>query len=145
MKIRGLLLLAIMIGGTYAMLQSFHDYDNKEFSVLLNSIKNPFTSLIITKASPIDFKLETWEIGDETKIKDLIDFLQDYHVRKLRPEEINMEDKIEEFKIMLKDDNGNEITIIINENLIIQNSLLYYEVVDGPLDVDWMVQFVLNK
>lgn len=145
MKIRGLLLLAIMIGGTYAMLQSFHDYDNKEFSVLLNSIKNPFTSLIITKASPLDLELEIWNTDDGTKIEDLISFLQDYHIRKLKPEEVNLEDKVEEFSIKLKDDNGNEMIIIINENLIIQNSLLYYEVVDGPLDMGWMVQFFLNK
>ena len=147
MKIRGLLLLAIMIGGAYAMLQSFHgyDYDDKEFTVLHDSITNPFTSLIITKASPVDSRFETWKTEDETKINDLIDFLQDYHVRKLNPKDIDTEDKIDEFSIILTDENGKEITIQINENLIIQNSLLYYEVVNGPLDIDWMVQFVLNK
>ncbi|MER2089310.1 MAG: hypothetical protein ABS920_06195 [Sporosarcina sp.] len=144
MKIRALLLVAIMIGGAYAMIQSFHDYDDTEFTVLLDSIKNPFTSLIITKSSPLDFKLETWQTDDEEKIENVIDFLQNYHVRKLKPEEIDTEDNINEFSIILTDVKGNEVIIKINENLIIQNSSLYYEFVDGPIDANWLVQFFLN-
>ena len=143
MKIRGLILIAIMIGGTYTMFQSFHDYDDKEFIVLVDSIKNPFTSLVLTKASPLGNNIEY--TNDEAKIESLLNFLQDYQIRKLKPEEIKMEDNIEEFSIMLQDEDGNEITIIINENLIIQNSLLYYKVVDGPLDVDWLAQLFINK
>ena len=142
MIIRGLILLAIMMGGTYAMFQSFHDYDDKEFIVLLDAIQNPFTSLILTKASPLGYNIEYTK--DEDKIESLLIFLQDYKIRKLKPEDIRLEDKIEEYSIMLQDEDGNEITIIINENLIIQNSLLYYEVVDGPLDVDWLVQLFIK-
>ena len=142
MIIRGLILLAIMLGGTYAMVQSFHDYDDKEFIVLLDAIQNPFTSLILTKASPLGYNSEYTK--DEDKIESLLDFLKDYKIRKLKPEDIRLEDNIEEYSIMLQDEDGNEITIILNENLIIQNSLLYYEVVDGPLDVDWLVQLFIK-
>ena len=72
-------------------------------------------------------------------------FLQSYHVKKLKAEEIDPHDSIDEFTIILKDSEGNSITISIAENLIIQNSQLYYEIVDGPLDVDWIVGFFVSN
>ena len=51
MKMRAFLLLIIMIGGTYAMIQSFHDYNEKEITELLTSTDRTFTSLIFSKPS----------------------------------------------------------------------------------------------
>ena len=43
MKIRALLLIAIMIMGTYAMIQVFLGYDKKEVTELLGATKSPFS------------------------------------------------------------------------------------------------------
>lgn len=145
MKLRALLLIAIMIGGTYAMIQSFHDYDEKEFAILLDSMKTPFIKLNFTQPPTFGSIPETWNVNDETVIESLLDFLKEYHVRKLKPGEINKADEINQFSINLSDEKGNKISIFANENLIIQNSSLYYEIVDGPLDVEWIVQFFISN
>ena len=87
----------------------------------------------------------TWNVSNETEIESLLEFLQDYHVRQLRPTEIGQVDVFEQFSISLKDENDNSISIIVNSNLVIQNGSHYYEIVDGPLDVDWLVTFFVNN
>ena len=81
----------------------------------------------------------------QVKLKVCLYFLQNYHVRKLTPEEIDPFDDIEQFSISLQDENGNTLSIIVTKNLIIQNSLLYYEIVDGPLNLDWLLQFFISN
>ena len=145
MKTRALLLIAIMIGGAYALMQSANDYDEKNFIALLDATQQPFISMIFTQPSTLGADEEVWNVDDTAEIDNLLTFLQDYHVRKLKPEEISVNDDIEHFSIHLQDADNNSITILVNENLIIQNASLYYEIVDGPLDVDWLVQFFIHN
>lgn len=145
MKMRALLLIVLMIGGTYGMIQTIQDYKEKEFVELLSSMNAPFNSLIFTKPSPVGPGAETWTVDEANEIENFLGFLQNYHVRKMKPEEINPHDDVNHFSISLQDENGNIISIMVSEDLIIQNSLLYYEVVDGPLDIDWLVQFFLKN
>ena len=125
MKMRAFLLLILMIGGTYAMIQSFQDYKEKALTELLSASDTPFTTLIFSKPSPDDDTPLTWNVSDET--------------------EIGQVDVFEQFSISLKDENDNSISIIVNSNLVIQNGSHYYEIVDGPLDVDWLVTFFVNN
>lgn len=145
MKIRALLLIILMISGTYVMMQSIKDYEEKEFTDLLGSMNAPFNSLIFSKPSADGPGTETWVVDEVEEIETFLNFLQNYHVRKLKPEEINPHDDVNHFSISLKDENGSIISIMISEDLIIRNSLLYYEVVDGPLDIDWLVQFFISN
>ncbi|MFJ7934719.1 hypothetical protein [Sporosarcina sp. NPDC096371] len=145
MKMRAFLLIAILIGGCYMMIQSHNDYSEKEFTELLGSMDASFNTLLFTKPSTSGDTIETWHVNDSSEIDSLLDFLQDYHVRKLKPEEINANDEFQQFSIQLQDDNGNSLRIIVNENLIIQNSTQYYEIIDGPLNVNWMVQFFISN
>lgn len=145
MKIRALLLIILMIGGTFAMIQSIQDYEEKEFTDLLSSMNAPFNSLIFSKPSDDGPGNETWVVDEVEEIETFLSFLQNYHVRKLTPEEINPHDDVNHFSISLQDDNGSVISIMISEDLIIRNSSLYYEVVDGPLDIDWLVQFFISN
>lgn len=145
MKMRAFLLILIMVGGAYAMFQSFHDYKAKAMTELLGSHPTPFTSLTFTKPAPDGVRSVSWNVSNETEIADLLDFLQDYHVRKLRPEEINTDDRFDQFVISLKDENDNLISVIVTKNLIIQNEQNFYEIVDGPLDVNWLVKFFVDN
>lgn len=144
MKIRGLLLIVILIGGTFMMLESFEDNKNKDFFELLDS-QMTFDTLIFNK--PIIFGTEssTLIIDDEEEIQSLMHFLQQYQFRKLLPEEIDPHDDIKHFTIILQSENGYSVSVIVTEDLIIQNSSLYYEIVDGPLNVDWLVQFFASN
>lgn len=145
MRLRAVLLIALLIGGAYAMLQTINDYNEKNFSEIFNSMDTDFNSLIFSKPPMHGFPAETWVVDDEHEVDELLLFLQNYSVKKLKPEEIDPADSIEEFSIILKDTNGNSITIFIPENIIIQNSMLYYEIVDGPLDVNWIARFFASN
>ncbi|MDS9473076.1 hypothetical protein [Sporosarcina pasteurii] len=145
MKFRAILLLALMIGGAYMMVQSFQDYEKKEFTDILHSMDAPFNSLIFTKPSVNGQGTDSWVVDEQEEIDTLLKFLQNYHVRKLKPEEINVYDDVNHFSISLLDDNGSELSIMLSEDLIIQDSILYYEVVDGPLDIDWLLAFFISN
>lgn len=145
MKMRAVLLIALMIGGAYAMLQSYQEYEEKEFTEILAPMDAHFSSLIFTKPAMAGSESKSWIVDEPSEIESLLYFLQNYHVRKLAPEEIDPFDDIEQFSISLQDENGNTLSIIVTEDLIIQNSLLYYEIVDGPLNVDWLVQFFISN
>lgn len=145
MKIRGLILIALIIGGMYAMIQVPQEYVEKNFSDLLQSKNESFVSLFLNIPASSASEQQMWVINDDRQIENLLNFLQDYHVRKLNPEEINIVDGIENFSINLKNKEGDTIEIIVDENIIIQNSLLYYEIVDGPLNVDWLLQFFIHN
>lgn len=128
------------------MIATINDFKEKSFTEFIDSVDTEFDSITFTKPTMQGSPAETWSIDNAHKVDELLQFLQNYHVKKLKPEEINTDDNIDEFTIILKDADGNSITIVIAENLIVQNSLLYYEIVDGPLDVDWIVRFfVTNK
>lgn len=142
MKIRGLLLLALMIGGAYMMIQSYSQ-DEIAFNEILYSMNAPFNSLIFTK--PSENGTASWVVDEQSEIEALLSFLQNYHVRKLTPEEVNVYDDVNHFSIRLQDENGRELSIMLSEDLIIQDSILYYEVVDGPLDVEWLLTFFINN
>lgn len=145
MKIRALLLIVLMISGSYMMMQSIQGYEETEFTDLLSSMNAPFNSLIFTKPSTDGPGTDTWVVDEVEEIETFLSFLQNYHVRKLKPEEINPLDDVNHFSISLQDENGSTISIMISEDLIIRNSSLSYEIVDGPLDVDWLVQFFINN
>ena len=145
MKLRAFLLIAILIGGSYMMIHSFKDYTEKKFTELLSATDPPITTLLFTKPATTGNTSETWHVDDHSEIDSLLNFLQGYHVRKLKPEEINTNDETVQFNIQLQDEDGNTLSILVNENLIIQNSILYYEIVDGPLDTEWLVHFFISN
>ena len=145
MKIRALLLIAIMFIGTYSMIQLFLGYDKKEVVELLDATKSPYSVMTFSEPSLSGAAPKVWHVDDESEIESLLEFLQDYHVRKLKPEKINRIDDINQFVINLTDKNGDNFSIVVTEDLIIKNSSLYYEVVDGPLDMDWIVKFFISS
>ena len=52
MKMRAFLLLILMIGGTYAMIQSFHDYKEKALTELLSASDTPSHPLFSASHPP---------------------------------------------------------------------------------------------
>lgn len=145
MKFRGLILAVLLILGTQAMIESFQTDNEIALSDLLYSMSDPYTSILLTKSHTEGASVNTWVVDDEQEIDELLAFLEHYHVRKLNPEELDIDDDIDEFSIDLIDHSGNTVSILVNEDLIIHNAILYYQIVDGPLDVDWLVQFFIHN
>lgn len=145
MKMRAVLLIALLIGGTYAMLESINDYHEKSFNELFESMNADFDSLTFNKPPMNGSPAETWKVTDELEVDELLSFLQKYSVKKIKSEEVNSYDSLDELSISLQDSEGNSLTILVVENLIIQNSISYYEIIDGPLDMNWIVRFIVSN
>lgn len=145
MKVRGFIIIAILIGGLLAMGKSFDDGKERSFLELLQPMNEQFDSLSFTIPASFSPKQENWIIEEVEEIESLLTFLQDYHVRKLNPDEINIYDNTKQFSVSLNGAKGNTLEIIADDNVIIQNASLYYEIVDGPLDVHWLVQFFIHN
>lgn len=141
MKLRAVLLIAILIGGLYTIIQTHNDYKEKQFTELINSINDNFTSLSFTVPAKFGISPEVWVTEDDDALKSLLTFLQNYTVQKLKPEETPSLSTNNQFSLHLESERGDAIVILVEENLIVMNSLSYYEIVNGPLNQDWMVQF----
>ncbi|MCZ2259622.1 hypothetical protein [Sporosarcina sp. G11-34] len=144
MRMRAFLLIAILIGGTYMMLQSGNEDKEKDLFELLDS-QITFDTLIFNKPPIFGTDAKTWIIEDDEEIQSLLHFLEQYRFRQLSPKEIDSHGVTEQFTIILQSDSGHSISVIVTEDLIIQNSVLYYEIVDGPLNVDWLVNFFVSN
>ncbi|WP_339251141.1 hypothetical protein NSQ43_13935 [Sporosarcina sp. FSL W8-0480] len=145
MRMRAVLLIALLIGGTYAMLESINDYYEKSFNELYEAMNADFDSLTFNKPAMNGSPAETWKVKDELEVDELLNFLQKYSVKKIKSEDVNSYGSLDELSISLQDSEGNSLTIIVAENLIIQNSINYYEIIDGPLDMNWIVRFIVSN
>lgn len=145
MKFRAILLVAILLGGTYAIIQSKNEYDARLFTELTNYMNDPFISLTLNKPSNFGTPPYEWVIDDETTLEGLVLFLEPYHVRKLKPDEISALQKTDGLRLVLETEYGNEFTIVVDSNYILLNSTSYYEIVNGPLESDWIIKFFVNN
>ncbi|MDW0117102.1 hypothetical protein QTL97_09155 [Sporosarcina thermotolerans] len=145
MKMRAVLLIALLIGGIYAMLETINDYNEKSFDELFESMNAEFDSLTFNKPPMNGSPAETWKIIDEVEVDELLKFLQQYSVKKIKSEDVDLYGSMDELSISLQDSQGNSLTIMVAENLIIQNSAFYYEIIDGPLDMNWIVRFIVSN
>lgn len=143
MKLRAILLIAILIGGLYTIIQTHNDYKEKNFTELLNSTNANFTSLSFTKPAQSRHSSEEWVTEDDYALKNLFEFLQSYNIQKLKPEKIPVLSTNSQFNLRLESKQGEALVILVEENLIVMNSTSYYKIVDGPLDQDWMIQFII--
>ena len=88
MKIRALLLIAILIGGTYMMLQSSDDDKEKDLFELLDS-QITFATLIFNKPPIFVTDAKTCIIEADEAIQSLLHFLGQYRFRQLTPNDID--------------------------------------------------------
>ncbi|CAM3145804.1 hypothetical protein FITA111629_06375 [Filibacter tadaridae] len=145
MRIRGLFLIAILIGGTFQLSYSVNNTTEKEFATLFDPMNSVISSLTFTIPSALASNSKTWIVDDEEEINAFLHFLKSHKIQQLKPDEIDVNDTISQFSISLEDEQGNEFTVIVEEELIIENNMLYYKIVDGPLDVDWLVHFFIQN
>lgn len=82
MRMRAVLLIALLIGGTYAMLESINDYYEKSFNELYEAMNADFDSLTFNKPAMNGSPAETWKVKDELEVDELLNFLQKYSVKK---------------------------------------------------------------
>ncbi|GKV64740.1 MULTISPECIES: hypothetical protein [Sporosarcina] len=146
MKIRAALLTILVAAGFYVMIQTVNE-SNIHPMDLLNSETDgsAFSSITIRQPGLHDQPPVTWKVDQTHEIDRLLQFLEAYDYERIDPDTLQLFDDQPHFTIDLHDDAGNRMTILIEEGILIHNDQLYYEVVNGPLQVDWLMEFILTN
>ncbi|WP_432352384.1 hypothetical protein [Sporosarcina sp. A2] len=145
MKIRGFLLTLLLIGGAFAMIQSMNEYSTKKFSEVLQVSEEHVVQLIFTKPSSTGLTPPAWVSSDKNQIASLLEFLSSYELQKKESQEVLDELNFNQFTISLEDNEENLVTIMVEDNLIVTQTGEQYKLLDGPLDTDWMIEFILTS
>ncbi|MDV6377474.1 hypothetical protein ORD22_04270 [Sporosarcina sp. GW1-11] len=146
MKIRGVLLALLVASGFYVMIQTLNESSSNPFDWLYaEHTDTPFSTITFRQPSLHEQSATTWEVDQVEEVDRLLQFLQAYDYERVDPNTLELFDDQPLFTIDLRDDSGNRMTILIEEGILIQNDRLYYEVVNGPLQVDWLMEFILSN
>ena len=148
MKIRGVILALLMAGGFYVMIQTIDEASSHPFERLqdqqLNGL-NPYSSITFRQPGSQARHAVTWKVDEAEEIDRLLSFLQAYDYERIDPDTLQLFDDQSLFTIDLQDETGNRMTILIEEGVLIHNDRLYYEVVNGPMQVDWLMDFIISN
>lgn len=146
MKVRAALLALLVASGFYVMLQSINESASHPYSWLQTEhVDTPFTTIIFKQPELHEQSATTWTVKHIEEVDRLLQFLQAYDYERVDPDTLELFDDQPLFTIDLRDDSGNRMTILIEEGILIQNDRLYYQVVNGPLQVDWLMDFILSN
>lgn len=146
MKIRAVLLAILVVSGFYVMIQTINESDSHPMEWLHAEHTNaPFSTIIFRQPTLHEQPATTWTVNQIEEVDRLLQFLQAYDYERVDPDTLELFDDQPIFTIDLEDDSGNRMTILIEEGILIQNDRLYYEVVNGPLQVDWLMEFILSN
>lgn len=145
MRLRLVLLTLLVASGFYQMIQEYDQAANPSFQHLFDRPDYEFDSITFRQPGLLNEPALTWKVDQVHEIDQLLRFLQNYQYQKVDPSSLQLFDDEPIFTIYLQDTAGNSITILIEEELIIENETLYYQIVDGPLNVDWLMDFVFSN
>ncbi|WP_040759300.1 hypothetical protein [Sporosarcina newyorkensis] len=146
MKIRAVLLTLLVAAGFYMMVQTINETPFQPTEWLYaDQDGSPYSSIIFRQPGLHEQPSVTWKVDKVEEVNRLLHFLQAYEFERVDPDTLQLFDDQPLFTIDLHDDSGNRMTILIEEGILIQNDQLYYEVVNGPLQVDWLMEFIISN
>ncbi|WP_153730728.1 hypothetical protein [Sporosarcina obsidiansis] len=146
MKLRAVLLALLMSCGFYVMIQTMKESTFQPIEWLYTEPDGtPYSSITFQQPGLHDRPPVTWKVDQAEEVDRLLQFLQAYDYERIDPDTLQLFDDQPIFTIHLHDESGNSMTILIEEGILIQNDRLYYEVVNGPLQVDWLMEFILSN
>ncbi|WP_301108063.1 hypothetical protein [Sporosarcina sp.] len=146
MKIRAALLTLLVAAGFYAMIQTLNESNIHPFDLFhAEADGTAFSSITIRQPGLRDQQPVTWKVDQSHEVDRLLQFLEAYDYERIDPDTLQLFDDQPLFTIDLHDEAGNRMTILIEEGILIHNDHLYYEVVNGPLQVDWLMEFILSN
>ncbi|REB06483.1 hypothetical protein DVB69_12310 [Sporosarcina sp. BI001-red] len=145
MKLRAFLLVLLLAGGAYAMIQTMNEFSSKKFSEVLQMSENHVAQLIFTKPSSTGITPPAWVSSDKEQIANLLEFLSGYELQKKDSQQVLDELNFNQFTISLEDHDENLVTILVEDSLIVTHTGEQYTLLDGPFDTDWMINFILSN
>lgn len=144
MRMRALILLLIVISGTYMMFQSKSFEQTSSFNSVLKEMDSPVQSVTFIKPTASEHDVQLQIIEQATQIDQLIVFLENYQLQTTE-KQANVSSTHEQFTILLEDHDQNVITILLQDDFVVLNDEHYYKIVNGPLDVEWLATFFFHS
>ena len=145
MKLRAVLLLLLLTSGAYVMVQTMQEFSAKGFHDILPGPVSDVEQLIFTKPTTTSITPPAWKTTDKEQIERLFAFLSEYELKKKEAHDLLHDLDFNQFTISLEDHEKNLITIMAEDSLIVTSTGDQYEVMDGPLDPDWLVRFIVSS
>lgn len=141
MKVRAVLLILLLSGGFYMMLQQADNLQND----LLQSDAPPYTSIIFRQPDVNSGTPVTWVVNETAEINRLLVFLQGYQYERVDADSLELFDDETFFSIDLLDAAGSRTTILVEEGILIRNDQFYYKAVNGPFEINWLLAFIFSN
>ena len=132
-----------VIGVIILIFLSIKFYDDHRVKGLGDVIEydiNKFETLTFNEGYMDNFD---WRTDQKEHVEELDHFLSPYRVKKMKDKEWNQDVSEEEgFKMTIYTRGGPIIAFIYEHRLLFLNEHHYYEVVNGPIDIDWVESYV---
>jgi len=144
MRMRAIILMLIIVSGTYMMLQSKSTNDISSFTTILNAMDSPVQTVTFIKPAATDHELQLQTIEQSTQIDHFLAFLEHYQLQAadIAP---TSSTTYEQFTILLEDDHHNVITILLQDDFVTFNDDHFYEILNGPLDAQQLATFFFQS
>lgn len=140
MRIRAMILIMMLIGGAYMMIQSTDPSPKNvsSFATMLDGMNSSIHTVTFIKPNTSNHGIHRQTINQSTQIQDFLIFLENYRLQAI---ESIPNTGHEQFTILLEDEQQNIISILLEENLVTVNDKTSYKIVNGPLDIEWLATF----
>lgn len=135
------IIIAVII---FFSLKTFNDYRERNLDDLISYKHGDFYSLGFTKDREMvpDNRADEWLTEEKQPVDELMEFLSQYRVKKVSEEtfkeKINSE---ESFEFTITHSKANPSIVWVFENrvhILVGN---YYEVKNGPIDMEWIKKY----
>ncbi|TYS63532.1 hypothetical protein FZC76_20160 [Sutcliffiella horikoshii] len=134
-------IIAIIV---FFSLKTFNDYRQRSLDDLINFNQRDFYSLGFIKDRELvpDNRAYEWMTEEKEPVVELMEFLSQYRIKKVSEdtfiEKINSEER---FEFTINHSKANPAIVWVLENrvhILVGN---YYEVVNGPIDMEWIKEY----
>ncbi|HWL24617.1 MAG TPA: hypothetical protein VNR38_12860 [Ureibacillus sp.] len=137
-------LIAIIVISILLSLKTIYDNRERSLADVMKYNQRDFNSLLFTQnIKEYKFKSDNWwSTHDNEPVEELMAFLSQYRVKKIKEDEFNQRNKNEigiEFAIFnyVKDSK----VVGIHENTVDLDIGEYYIVLNGPIDMEWISNY----
>ncbi|SOC43877.1 hypothetical protein [Ureibacillus acetophenoni] len=123
-------------------LKIVNDYRERNLVDLITYKPAEFYSLGFIKNEVPEYKAYSWFTKDKEPADELMDFLSQYRVKKISEEEFNQGMfSVEKFEFTITHSKANPAIIFAYENVVHIVAGNYYEIENGPIDMEWITSF----
>lgn len=136
------LIIGILAISLFYSLKLFNDYRERNLVDLISYKPAEFYSFGFIKNEVPEYKAYSWFTKDMEPADELMNFLSQYRAKKISEEEFNQSMfGVEKFEFTITHSKANPAIVFAYENVVHIVAGNYYEIVNGPIDMEWINSF----